>query len=1492
MAFKAFLCGRRLGAIHSCALAPIPLSILCLTVMTSLAENNTTYDYNGTTTNLGAFTIGNNGTNNTLVISNGGAVTNTTGTLGTGPTGDFNSAYITNAGSIWVNTGDWQSGFDFGANSNRLIIADGGVVEGRNIYPGYYGDYNSVLVSGTGSLLNANGAAFANGYFELGIYGHDNTMILTNGGRLNVNAYGYIGVVASASNNSVLVTGSGSQWTNTGFLYVGYGGPYSQLRIENGGRVDNTHGFVGQYTAGQIAGYGSQSNYISVSGPGSLWNNTSDLYLGYNAGGNTLIITNGGRVNSLHGFTGYLHVNSGSNTVIVTGSGSVWSNSNYLIHGNTGGDNHMVISDGARVDALYYLQGYTDNNTLLMTGSNTLFSMPASSFEVGLGGKNNIAVITNRARIVSLDGYIGNGATGSNNVIVIAGSGSEWTNTSHLTVGYSGGYNTLRIEDGARVDNSGAWIGGGLGGTANASNNTVVVTGSNTQWNSYNTFYGLTVGDKARHNTLIISNGASVTTPRLFVGSGVLTYSTAAGNNNLVITGPGTTVNVNDVGASYGLTVGFSSGSNYLSIADGAKVFSVGGYVGYNGLGNGYGGDYNRVLITDPGSVWSNTSYFELSIYGGYNEMVITNGGRMQSAIQGFIGNVGPSNTMIVTGSGSAWTNTGQLFVGYQGHGNSLIIANSGRVDNTTAYVGGFGSVAGSNNTVTVTDPGSVWNSSGILYLGYNGRDNTLIISNGARVSSVSAPTAASGILAWNSAASSNNTVIITGAGSTWTNTGGIYHGYSSGGNKVIVSDGGQLYASHYLQSYASTVNPGSNSLFITGSGSLVHLSGPAGYGYWESVYGPNDTLTIANGGRMNNTEGYVGGSVSGSNTVVTVTGAGSVWSNRSTLFVGYAGPSNRVTVSDGARVDSGAGILGYLYNGSTLLATNNVMEVTGSGSLWHSRGQLFMGYNGHGNTLIVSNGASFINNSSGAGTSVGSYIGGFAAASGSNQTIVVTGSGSTWTNTGAIYLGYIAGGNKLRITDGARVDSAYAYVGYLAAPQGYFADNNSVLVSGPGSQWNITGPSGYDLMYLGVYGHGNSLTVTNGGRVNVQGLTYVGGGTSSTNNTLTVTGPGSIYQSGSSVIVGSNATLSGGGRIVVSDAGTLDAPAFVSGRNGSGSFTNTGGIYQFPTAAPTITTNTTDSIYLANGTISYRGVTGANIYNAQVSNITFAGNNAFRLNSSSNSSIASYTFNATGDPRNYVRLELVNGATRWQTTSGTTIGSGGSMLVSNTTATVGGNVTDSGSILVVDSKVTWEGALTLNGSYISDPSTNTFNADVTVNQPAYLAGGVGDVFDFKKSLYIHSTNRYAFNLQSSEVIFSGGGVHTNAITGVDHGAGNPGYDYNYVYGALRLGSSSDVICFECGTVPVSASNALYVGWLDLLGDTNLVSNLRAPSSINIYYLESDLMVANAYLGDQTYQLLDCAGNPGGFLMPAVPEPSTLAFLFAAGALLLRRRAS
>jgi hypothetical protein len=212
----------------------------------------------------------------------------------------------------------------------------------------------------------------------------------------------------------------------------------------------------------------------------------------------------------------------------------------------------------------------------------------------------------------------------------------------------------------------------------------------------------------------------------------------------------------------------------------------------------------------------------------------------------------------------------------------------------------------------------------------------------------------------------------------------------------------------------------------------------------------------------------------------------------------------------------------------------------------------------------------------------------------------------------------------------------------------------------------------------------------------------------------------------------------------------------------------------------------------------------------------------------------------------------------------------------------------------VVNSAMTWGGTVNINGKFISDPSTNTFLADVTVGQSGTMAGSAGDLFDFKKSLIIHATNNIGFNLANSAVEFSGGGMHTNAITGadLDHEAGAFAAAFqtqtNFAYGELHLGSALDQICFTCGNIPTIASNGLYVGWLDLLGSASLVTNLHAASGINIYYNLDD--TRNAYLGGQSYQLTDCNFALGGGYLMGIPEPSSLLLIGIAAGMFLRRK--
>ena len=78
--------------------------------------------------------VGLNGPANSLVISNGGRIINTDGSVGSNPGSDGNSALVTGAGSVWTNNGDLYVGYF--ASGNGLTIRNGGRVVNNYGYVG------------------------------------------------------------------------------------------------------------------------------------------------------------------------------------------------------------------------------------------------------------------------------------------------------------------------------------------------------------------------------------------------------------------------------------------------------------------------------------------------------------------------------------------------------------------------------------------------------------------------------------------------------------------------------------------------------------------------------------------------------------------------------------------------------------------------------------------------------------------------------------------------------------------------------------------------------------------------------------------------------------------------------------------------------------------------------------------------------------------------------------------------------------------------------------------------------------------------------------------------------------------------------------------------------------------------------------------------------------------------------------------------------------
>ncbi|MGF7053652.1 outer membrane autotransporter protein [Bosea sp. OAE752] len=164
-------------------------------------------------------------------------------------------------------------------------------------------------------------------------------LVIQNGGTLS-NVEGVIGY-GVGSVGSVTVSGPGSTWTNSGNLYVG-GSETSNgtLTIQNGGKASNLNGGVG-YGVGSVGS-------VTVSGPGSTWTNAGVLYVG--AGGvGTLTIQGGGKVSSGYSMIGYVLVNStvASGAVTVSGSGSTWTNNELRVGVN--GPGALTIDSGGTV---------------------------------------------------------------------------------------------------------------------------------------------------------------------------------------------------------------------------------------------------------------------------------------------------------------------------------------------------------------------------------------------------------------------------------------------------------------------------------------------------------------------------------------------------------------------------------------------------------------------------------------------------------------------------------------------------------------------------------------------------------------------------------------------------------------------------------------------------------------------------------------------------------------------------------------------------------------------------------------------------------------------------------------------------------------------------------------------------------------------------------------------------------------------------------------
>ncbi len=340
----------------------------------------------------------------------------------------------------------------------------------------------------------------------------------------------------------------------------------------------------------------------------------------------------------------------------------------------------------------------------------------------------------------------------------------------------------------------------------------------------------------------------------------------------------------------------------------------------------------------------------------------------------------------------------------------------------------------------------------------------------------------------------------IDAADFTWINgtlhlNGGTHsttYGLGSGTGKNLYVDAGAT-----VQASFGSALPAGNQLTLNDGGIL-------------SV---NDFDAAMNGFSFNGGTLAVAGALSGMTSLtdfqnLKLVGSNAVWNTAG----GIASPGAfycSVIVAEGGQLTTGAG--NYL--------DTSTLEVSGTGSMWESAGNVELTYNStlritnagavsvqnalvgngwdSGNDVIVAGQNSSLqtgtmaigsersdNNTMtiSAGGVVNSTAGIIGGQRGSSDNVVeVTGDGSQWNNSEALIIGDDSWQNELHVLDGGIVTSVGGTIGSSLS---YHVYDNQVSVSGAGSRWINYGSLGIGDSDA----EGNTLLIANGGEVVVQG--------------------------------------------------------------------------------------------------------------------------------------------------------------------------------------------------------------------------------------------------------------------------------------------------------------------------------------------------------------------------------------------------------------------
>lgn len=351
------------------------------------------------------------------------------------------------------------------------------------------------------------------------------------------------------------------------------------------------------------------------------------------------------------------------------------------------------------------------------------------------------------------------------------------------------------------------------------------------------------------------------------------------------------------------------------------------------------------------------------------------------------------------------------------------------------------------------------------------------------------------------------------------------YGGTGNSGNVLIVNGGGTLALTGDVKLAANDAGAKSSYFQVNGASTL-------------NITGRLNTMILNSSTRGSSSTPYLGG-VSGGNTV-NVTGAGKLVTGNFNIGInGNAGTDNN-TLSISAP---------GTFTTSTDPATQTASFITHGNSAQ-------LNVNSSGNSVSLSNGA-FYMQSSGGGTSSWTIGNGTAGNASSNNSVTVTGLGSTVTgrsNGSFTNVGLNAGsGNSFQVLNGGLVQGGRVGVGMGNGTDA--CNNNFQLISGTGTggvpSYFVHSGTSNTWLQIGTANNssGNSFRVEAGARADVFGTGTsrkfaVGLVSGADNNYIRVTGAGSQFNliAGKELSIGGDSTTAGGSgnHVDVYDGGTL----------------------------------------------------------------------------------------------------------------------------------------------------------------------------------------------------------------------------------------------------------------------------------------------------------------------------------------------------------------